>query len=78
MQKHVILCVNFTVWYRDSVNNTVEENSNDIVFSIILMRWLPSARALHQQNPPVLNWSCWLMQIDLYNGCISVVVAVVV
>ena len=48
MQKHVIICVNFTVWYRDSVNNTVEENSSDIVFSIILMRWLPSARACRQ------------------------------
>jgi len=23
---------------------------------------------LHQQNLPVLNWRCWLTQVDLYNG----------
>jgi len=37
------------------------------------MRWLPSARpagskTLQQQDSPVLNWSCWLMQVDLFNG----------
>jgi len=47
--------------YRDSVDDTAEENS--IIFVLIRMRWLPSARAcgsktLHQQNPPVLNWRC--------------------
>ena len=48
--------------YRDSVDNTVE---NSRVFSLVQMNWLPSARAAgsktsHQQNPPVLNWRCWL------------------
>ena len=65
--------------YGDSVDNTVEENS--IVFSRIQLRWLPSARAcgsktLHQQNAPVLNWRCWLIQVDLYNGREMVVVFV--
>jgi len=34
------------------------------------MRWLPSvgSKTLHQQNPPFLNWKCWLTQADLYNG----------
>jgi len=44
--------------YGVSVDNTVEENSS--VFSLIQMRWLPSARhagskTLHQQNPAVIN-----------------------
>jgi len=58
----------------DSIDNTLEENS---AFSLIWMRWLPSVR-LHQQNPPVLNWRCWLTQVDLYNGRKTVVVVVVV
>jgi len=35
---------------------------------------------LLQQNPPVLNWRCWLTQVVPYNGrkTIVVVVAVVV
>jgi len=28
---------------------------------------------IHQQNPPVFNWRCRLMQVDLYNGCKMVV-----
>ena len=23
---------------------------------------------LLQQNPPVINWRCWLTQVDLYSG----------
>jgi len=48
------------------------------------MCWLPPARAcrrgktLHQQNPPVLNWRCPLMQVGLYNDRKMVVVVVVV
>ena len=26
------------------------------------------SKTLHQQNPPVLNWRCGLMQVDLYSG----------
>ena len=26
------------------------------------------SKTLHQQNPPVLNWSCRLTQVELYNG----------
>jgi len=35
------------------------------------------SKTLHQWNPPVLNWRCRLMQIDLYNGSKTVVVVVV-
>ena len=46
------LCV-----FNDVIDNTVEQNSN--VFSLIQMRWLPSARIcgqiLHPQNTPFLN-----------------------
>ena len=52
---------------------------NSSIFSLIWMCWLSSAgdarsRTLHHQNPPVLNWKCRLMQVDLYNGCKTVVV----
>ena len=53
--------------YRDSVDDTVEENSS--IFSLIRMRWLPSARACRQLNfapTPVLNWRCRVMQVDFY------------
>jgi len=54
--------------YGDSVDNTAQENSS--FFSLVGMHWLPSARACgHQQNPPVLNWRCRLMQVNLYYGC---------
>jgi len=33
-----------------------------------------SSKTLHKQNPPVLNWRCWLTQVDLYNGRKTVVV----
>jgi len=66
--------------YGDSVDNTAEQNSS--VFFLIRIRWLQSARAsgsktLHRQNPPVLNWRCQLTQIDLNNGCKTVIVVVV-
>jgi len=56
-----------SIWYRASVDNTLEENSS--VFSLNRMHWLPSARAcgsktLHQQNLLVLYWKCWLTQVD--------------
>ena len=35
------------------------------------------SKTLHQWNPPVLNWRCRLMQIDLYNGSKTEVVVVV-
>ena len=27
------------------------------------------SKTLHQQNPPVLNSRCQLMQVDLHNDC---------
>jgi len=69
--------LNGCVCVRDSVDNTVEENSS--VFSPVQMRWLPPARhagskTLHQQNPLVLNnWRCRLMQDDLYKMVVVVV-----
>jgi len=38
-----------------------EENSS--VFSLIRMH--ASSKTLHQQNRPVLNWRCQLMQVDM-------------
>jgi len=35
------------------------------------------SKTLHQQNTPVLNWRCGLMQVDLYNGHKTVVVVAV-
>jgi len=35
------------------------------------------SKASHQQNPPVLSKTCLLMQLDLYNGCKTVVVVAV-
>ena len=71
-QECVCMCVTLSlryiyIRYRDSV----EENSS--VFSLMWVRWLPSAehagsKTLHQQNPLVLIWRCCLRQVDLYNG----------
>ena len=32
------------------------------------------SKTVHQQNPPVLHWKCWLTEVDLYNGRKTVVV----
>ena len=44
--------------------------------SVMLVAVSKGMRAvkLHQQNLPVLNWTCRLMQVDLYNGRKMVVV----
>jgi len=34
------------------------------------------SKTLHQQIPPVLNWRCRLMQVDLHNGQKTMVVVV--
>jgi len=69
---------------RDSVGNTVEESSSvfssvfsnpNVLVAVSKSMW---AVKLHQQNPPVLNWRCQLMQVDLCNGLKTVVVVVVV
>ena len=68
-------CLSAHVQYGDSIDNTVENSS---VFSLIRMCWLHAgSKTLHQLNPPVLNWRCWLTEVDLYNGCKWVVVVVV-
>jgi len=36
------------------------------------------SKTLLQQNPPVLNWGCRLIQVNMYNGCKTVVLVVVV
>jgi len=36
------------------------------------------SKTLHQQNSPVLNWGCRLLQVDLFNGYKADVVVVVV
>ena len=36
-----------------------------------------SIKTLLQQNPPVLNRRCWLMQVALYNGCKTAAAAAV-
>jgi len=35
------------------------------------------SKTLHQQNSLVLNWRCWLTQVDLYNDLKMVVVVIV-
>jgi len=37
-----------------------------------------AVKTLHQQNPPVLHWRCWLMQVDVYNGHKTVIDVVVI
>ena len=37
-----------------------------------------SSKTLLQQNPPVLNWGCQLVQVVIYNACKMAVVVVVV
>ena len=59
-------------WYGDGVDNTLEDNSS--VFSLVQMQGHAGSKTLHQQNPPVLNWGCRLMQVDVYNGFKTVVV----
>ena len=66
--------------YRDSVDKTVQENSS--VFSLsesagCRQQGHAHSKTLHQQNPPVLNGRCQLMQVDLYNGHKTVAVVVV-
>ena len=34
------------------------------------------SKTVHQQNPPVLYWRCWLTQVDLCNGRRTPVVVV--
>ena len=61
--------------YGDSVDDTAETAS-----ALVLVAASRGMRAvaLHQQNPPVLNWRCRLTQIDVHNGRKTVVVVVVV
>ena len=37
---------------------------------------LTGSKTFHQQNPPVLNWRCRIIQVDLYNGHKTTVVVV--
>ena len=36
------------------------------------------SKTMHHQNPPVLNWRCWIVQVDLHNGHKTVDVVVIV
>ena len=72
--------VSVNVRYGDGVDNTVEENSS--IFSLsesagCRQQGHAGSKTLHQQNPPVLNGRCRLMQVDLYNGHKTVAVVVV-
>jgi len=56
--------------YGGSIDNTVEEKSH--VFSLMSMHCFPPVRdagskTVVAQNPTVLNWGCWLTQIELCN-----------
>jgi len=55
----------------NGAGNTTEENSS--IFSITeCTNWCRQKHAgsetLLQQNPPVLNWRCRLVQVVMYNG----------
>jgi len=53
------MCI-LSVWRQYGPNaNVLVAISNSIVDS----------KTFHQQNPPVLNWVFWLMQVVLYNTC---------
>jgi len=49
---------------KDSVDNNAQENSS--VFSLIRMRWLPSARAVKLCTNKIFQFQ--LTQAELYNG----------
>jgi len=51
-----------------------ETDENSSVFSLIHQQGHAGSKTLHQQSPPVLNWRCGLMQVDLYIGRKMVVV----
>ena len=44
----------------------------------LLQQGHAGCKTLLQENPPVLDFGCRLMQVVLYNGCKMVVVVVVV
>jgi len=48
----------------------VEDNSS--VFSLIQTHC--SHKILQLLNPPVVNWRCWLTQVDVYTGHKTIVV----
>jgi len=50
----------------------------DLDFSWLLSIRASGSKTLLQQDPPVLNWESWLMQVVLYNGHKMVVLVVVV
>jgi len=57
--------------YRDSVGNTIEENSG--VFSLseyasCHQQGYAGSKTLLQQNLSVLNQECWLTQVGWYNS----------
>lgn len=61
----------------DGAGNTVGENSD--VFSLIRMSCYHQqvhmgCKTLLQQNPPLLNWGCQLIQVDPYDGRKMVIV----
>jgi len=67
--------------YKDSVDNTVEENSS--VFILIWLRCLLFSKGMRAvklctNNIPILNWRCRLMQTDLYNGCKTVIILLLI
>jgi len=60
------------LWYGDSVDNSVEENSS--IFSPVRMCWLPSARACADAGSKTASDK---MQADLYKGHRMMVVVVI-
>jgi len=62
----------------DFCRHLVGKNSGNVCNSDSACRQQGHAvsKTLHQQNPPVLNWTCWLTQVDPYNGCKAVIVVV--
>ena len=63
---------------RDSVDNTVRTpaSSSKSKCAGCCQQGHVGNKTLHRQNPPVLNWRCWLTQVDLYNGDKMVLVVV--
>jgi len=63
MVKHIQSLPSDSTSYRDGVRNTSKENAS------CHQQGHAGSKTLLQQNPPVLNWGCWLTQTDLNNGC---------
>jgi len=58
----ILLSAFLSLWHGDDADNVVEENFS--IFSLVVVSKGMQPVKLLQQNPPVLNYWCWLMQVS--------------